>query len=683
MISLINLWQDTRESNDGNGNENGESGRNPEDERSTKEASKDLLAELEAEELSAAAKLLKRSTKKKSKKQRARVQRMASEKTAQLLVTEVSSLSEDEKRIPTSHIEQFSHMEANHGIADNHRPADSMRPRTYSGLQSQGSAHSRSLTAPVQGNDEGLSKVVASRPVSLLHKASNSRLKEMTNVATQLTPPNPQSASNKTSNNYTIDHDDNAYQKTPDHSSVVDFPYLAQTSSIYQIGQAGTNSTELRLSSRSLVCVDHDLALSGSVGNTDHGNEELARIQPEVVRIESTCLKSNSREGCQCVDDGTKQLPFLQMMYDELAGLPVAPKASLYSCNVLDSIDGQQNKSMIVTRLASDQEHLSRCDDKFINNISLTLPSLERSSRRRSKSTTATSEIGESSEIVSAVPKMRSQSHCQTRATRLHQEDALPDMGNHRLHQICPTGTKLPNFHAKSNPLTSEEGSYPYEPHNTKFRLLKAAIPASNLSIARCYTTSQFADIRPSPVSLTVLASGQNSFICTYCQIIFTPSLLEPLFLCPGCGPSTYEPQYCSVECLLTDAYRHAARCACYPGYCRLFPASLPSPYCVYEENALMNENQESGSPELFRQRMFSMFCRYGTFPRLSKAWSSRHFLYPYQRDLMEPDYKKLTGIYHVFTPRDWVRETHPNANTDVLFVSKEHQKSPRHELML
>jgi hypothetical protein len=62
LMNLLNLFQTTQTSN--HELQNGADGQNPGAERFTEVMTEDLLAELEAEELTAAARLIKRSTRK-------------------------------------------------------------------------------------------------------------------------------------------------------------------------------------------------------------------------------------------------------------------------------------------------------------------------------------------------------------------------------------------------------------------------------------------------------------------------------------------------------------------------------------------------------------------------------------------------------------------------------------------
>ena len=163
---------------------------------------------------------------------------------------------------------------------------------------------------------------------------------------------------------------------------------------------------------------------------------------------------------------------------------------------------------------------------------------------------------------------------------------------------------------------------------------------------------------------------SQDAIKCTFCQDRFTPSAVNPLFLCPGCGPDTSAPRYCSVECLLVDSYDHSNNCRRFPGNARYIKAQLPHQYCVYEENALMGAVEQEESAELFRQRTFSLYCRYGEFPKLATAWCRRNLGYRFAEKLCDLDNEKLTGVYHIFESGCHRPGLVPNPKASVLYVS-------------
>lgn len=161
-----------------------------------------------------------------------------------------------------------------------------------------------------------------------------------------------------------------------------------------------------------------------------------------------------------------------------------------------------------------------------------------------------------------------------------------------------------------------------------------------------------------------------TSFECQYCLRQFVPTVGRELYLCPGCGPDGLAPRYCSVACLLVDAYGHARTCACYPSHARLFKIPFPNAYCKYEEHALFNPLQASETAELYRQRMFSLYCRYGPFPKLAETWCIRNPQYPFVDMLCELEKEKMTGIYHIFESGMIRSGLVANPSANILFVS-------------
>lgn len=162
----------------------------------------------------------------------------------------------------------------------------------------------------------------------------------------------------------------------------------------------------------------------------------------------------------------------------------------------------------------------------------------------------------------------------------------------------------------------------------------------------------------------------QETYHCTQCSISIVPTIENPMVFCPGCGPNT-SYKYCSIACLLVDAYHHAGWCMNYPASVRIFPHNFPpnSPY-LYETNPVISEDQTSGSREKFRQRAFSLYCRYGPFPKLSEAWCRSHPEWQWFNDLQYWDEVRCTGIYHIFSSGAFEPTDRGNPRADVLFVS-------------
>lgn len=153
--------------------------------------------------------------------------------------------------------------------------------------------------------------------------------------------------------------------------------------------------------------------------------------------------------------------------------------------------------------------------------------------------------------------------------------------------------------------------------------------------------------------------------VCTHC-LKYPTSGPETQVICPGCGSDHYV-RYCSVACLLADAYDHATCCLRRPVPPRLFPTNLPQP--IRQSMTTLNPPPNMiETPEKFRQRTFSMFCSTGPFPQILLAWA-RKMNYNLEATVNGTDWFKKTGDYAIFRSEVTGLEHRFNPNADVIFT--------------
>jgi hypothetical protein len=165
---------------------------------------------------------------------------------------------------------------------------------------------------------------------------------------------------------------------------------------------------------------------------------------------------------------------------------------------------------------------------------------------------------------------------------------------------------------------------------------------------------------------------SQLTAMCTYCEERTTPSVESRQVLCHGCGPNT-NIRYCSVACLLVDALNHAHRCVNYAAGDRAAYYNLPASHFIYIINPIMPMlDYLPETPERFRQKVFSMYCSSGPFPKLLMAWMKKaNVVYPSHWQNMDlSEMAKRSGDYAVFRSNAVtgpVPQNNPNA--DVIFT--------------
>ncbi|KAG9233918.1 hypothetical protein BJ875DRAFT_463008 [Amylocarpus encephaloides] len=156
-------------------------------------------------------------------------------------------------------------------------------------------------------------------------------------------------------------------------------------------------------------------------------------------------------------------------------------------------------------------------------------------------------------------------------------------------------------------------------------------------------------------------------FKCSLCGDHGAATLVTPLVLCSGCGPAG-NIRYCSIACLLADAYHHSLQCSNLPPSLKLVYHDL-TPHFIYEKDPIMPLDSSIETPEKFRQKAFSMYCRSGPFPAILKAWAKRN---PGEMSLDGLDIlemQKRTGDYHVFRSSATASGVRYNPGADVIFT--------------
>jgi len=156
---------------------------------------------------------------------------------------------------------------------------------------------------------------------------------------------------------------------------------------------------------------------------------------------------------------------------------------------------------------------------------------------------------------------------------------------------------------------------------------------------------------------------------CSFCREAIIPTLQTPLVFCYGCGPKC-NIRYCSIACLLVDSYDHSFHCINYPASERMLGHTLLPREYVYEINPIMSLLPHSDSAEKFRQKAFSIYCHYGPFPKLLRAWAKRNPVPPGLQVADMDDFQKRTGDYHVFSSRATALGPRCNPRANVIFVS-------------
>ncbi|KAL2073573.1 hypothetical protein VTL71DRAFT_10899 [Oculimacula yallundae] len=134
---------------------------------------------------------------------------------------------------------------------------------------------------------------------------------------------------------------------------------------------------------------------------------------------------------------------------------------------------------------------------------------------------------------------------------------------------------------------------------------------------------------------------------CTFCEEVKTPTAADPFHFCPLCGVVPGTPRYCSVACLLANAWEHNSVCLNTPAYHTMSNTNLGPTY-RWEHLPLNNCHNMPDSPEKYRQKIFAMFCKYGDVPDIRYANSRKWQDIDWSR-LMPSCARTKVGDYHIF----------------------------------
>jgi hypothetical protein len=152
---------------------------------------------------------------------------------------------------------------------------------------------------------------------------------------------------------------------------------------------------------------------------------------------------------------------------------------------------------------------------------------------------------------------------------------------------------------------------------------------------------------------------------CTFCH---DPQSIDAFQVtCPGCGPKC-NVRYCSTACLLVDAVQHSAHCMQ-----RSFPQeevfqSLQA-HGSLAQTPIFRLDGSRDPPYRFRQKMFSLYCYSGRFPKLYKTWGKRSNSLSTMPGFDENESIKKTGDYVIFRSEVTGRAPRHNPDADVIYT--------------
>jgi hypothetical protein len=155
-----------------------------------------------------------------------------------------------------------------------------------------------------------------------------------------------------------------------------------------------------------------------------------------------------------------------------------------------------------------------------------------------------------------------------------------------------------------------------------------------------------------------------TSYICSLCHATCFATLSTPLVLCPGCGPLS-KIRYCSVGCLLANAYDHTYHCMNFPASQRLAFHNLPPSFVYVKDPIMAIDPWTVISAELFRQKAFSMYKRFDLSPTTFELERGRE-----DPNKHITSNRKVSGDYHVFRSATTADEPLGNCKSDIIFVS-------------
>jgi hypothetical protein len=154
---------------------------------------------------------------------------------------------------------------------------------------------------------------------------------------------------------------------------------------------------------------------------------------------------------------------------------------------------------------------------------------------------------------------------------------------------------------------------------------------------------------------------------CTYCRSVILLGKETTLVMCPFCSPKS-NVRYCAVSCLLVDVIGHCASCMQCPSSQALMKYELPNNF-IYEQNPIVALNGLPDPPYRLRQKMFSMYCCSGKFPKLFKTWAKRFQNLSGITNFDMNESIKKTGEYAVFRSSLSGGSSRNNPDADIIFT--------------
>ncbi|KAI6714705.1 hypothetical protein JHW43_002786 [Diplocarpon mali] len=157
------------------------------------------------------------------------------------------------------------------------------------------------------------------------------------------------------------------------------------------------------------------------------------------------------------------------------------------------------------------------------------------------------------------------------------------------------------------------------------------------------------------------------TFLCQFCRQNHFPTASQPCYLCPLCGITpqhgSVARQYCSAACLLADAYDHASSCNNTPAWTTNSNTEALGPEFMWEGFPIRSLMPWPESGEKFRQRMFSMFAKYGRIPDIHAAHIKKNPGISWGVLLPAHDHTR-SGDYHIFQSNPSINfQCHTRAN--------------------
>ncbi|CZT01937.1 uncharacterized protein RAG0_09316 [Rhynchosporium agropyri] len=134
---------------------------------------------------------------------------------------------------------------------------------------------------------------------------------------------------------------------------------------------------------------------------------------------------------------------------------------------------------------------------------------------------------------------------------------------------------------------------------------------------------------------------------CSFCEDTKVPTADNPFHFCPLCGVDSSSPRYCSVACLLANAWEHTGSCLNTAAYNTNSNTNLGPTYS-WIPFPMTNCHYMPDSPEKYRQKIFAMFCKFGEVPDIRYAHSRKWPDIDWSR-IMPSCARTSVGDYHIF----------------------------------